>query len=51
MHADSDVDRQAKLDQALLQERGGQVVPEFDPRVAVARTARLTDLPGDDGSC
>ena len=39
MHADSDVDRYAKLDQALLQERSGQVVPEFNPSVAIARTA------------
>ena len=39
MHADSDVDRYAKLDQALLQERSGQVVPEFNPSVAIARAA------------
>jgi hypothetical protein len=39
MHADSDVNRYAKLDQALLQERSGQVIPEFNPSVAIAGTA------------
>jgi len=38
-HANSNVDRHVKLDQALLQERSGQVVPEFNPSVAIARTA------------